>query len=51
LIRGALVGVSPSDPGTLIGAVLALSLVTLATGYVASRRALRIDPVELLRRD
>jgi putative ABC transport system permease protein len=51
LIRGALVGVSPSDPGTIVGVGLGLALVTLATGYAASRRALSIDPAELLRRD
>jgi len=51
LIRGALVGVSPSDPSTIVAVVLGLALVTLATGYAASRRVLRIDPAELLRRD
>jgi len=51
LLRGALVGVSPSDPLTLLGVVVGLALVTLATGYWASRRALTIDPAELLRRD
>ena len=51
LIRGALVGVSPSDPSTIIVVVLGLALVTLASGYIASRRVLHIDPAELLRRD
>ena len=51
LIRGALVRVSPSDPSTIVVVVLGLALVTLATGYIASRRVLRIDPAELLRRD
>jgi putative ABC transport system permease protein len=51
LIRGALVGVSPSDPRTLAGVVLGLAVVTLATGYAAARRVLTIDPAELLRRD
>ena len=50
LIRGALVGVSPSDVGTL-GVVACLALVTLATGYVAARRALGIDPAQLLREE
>jgi putative ABC transport system permease protein len=48
LIRGALVGVSPSDPATLLGVAASLTLVTLATGYVAARRVLRIDPARLL---
>jgi len=51
LLRGALVGVSPSDPLTLVGVAVGLALVTLAAGYWASRRALTIDPAELLRRD
>jgi ABC-type antimicrobial peptide transport system permease subunit len=48
LIRGALVGVSPSDPMTLLGVAVSLTLVTLATRYVAARRVLRIDPARLL---
>ena len=49
LLRGALVGVSPYDPATLLGAALGLAFVTLAAGYLAARRALAIDPAELLR--
>jgi putative ABC transport system permease protein len=48
-LRGALVGVSPADPVMLLGAALGLALVTLAAGYFAARRALAIDPAELLR--
>ena len=51
VIRGVLVGVSPSDPGTLLGVALALLLVTIATCYIPARRALRIDPAQLLRQD
>ena len=51
LLRGALVGVSPYDPGMLLGAGLGLAVVTLASGYVAARRALAIDPAELLRNE
>jgi putative ABC transport system permease protein len=49
LIRGLLVGVSPSDPLTLLGAAFGLLLVTMATCYLPARRALRIDPAQLLR--
>ena len=49
LIRGLLVGVSPSDPLTLLAAALGLLVVTMATCYVPARRALRIDPAQLLR--
>jgi putative ABC transport system permease protein len=48
LLRGALVGISPSDPLTLVAVSVTLTLVTLATGYVAARRVLKIDPAEVL---
>jgi putative ABC transport system permease protein len=51
LIRGLLVGVSPSDPLTLLAAGLGLLLVTMATCYVPARRALRIEPAQLLRQE
>jgi putative ABC transport system permease protein len=46
LIRGLLVGVSPSDPLTLLAAAVGLLLVTIATCYVPARRALRIEPAD-----
>jgi putative ABC transport system permease protein len=49
LIRGLLVGVSPTDPLALLAAALGLLLVTMATCYVPARRALRIEPAQLLR--
>jgi len=51
LIRGLLVGVSPSDPLTLVAAALGLLLVTMAACYVPARRALRIEPAQLLRQE
>jgi putative ABC transport system permease protein len=51
LIRGLLVGVSPSDPLTLLAAALGLLLVTMATCYVSARRALGIEPAQLLRHE
>ncbi|HYX82208.1 MAG TPA: FtsX-like permease family protein, partial [Gemmatimonadales bacterium] len=51
LIRGLLVGVSPSDPLTLLAAALGLLLVTMATCYVPARRALGIEPSQLLRHE
>jgi putative ABC transport system permease protein len=51
MIRGLLVGVSPSDPLTLLAAALGLMLVTMLTCYVPARRALRIEPAQLLRHD
>jgi putative ABC transport system permease protein len=51
LIRGLLVGVSPSDPLSLLAAALGLLLVTMAACYVPARRVLRIDPAQLLRHE
>ena len=51
LIRGVLVGVSPSDPLTLACVALGLLVVTMATCYVPARRALGIDPARLLRQE
>jgi ABC-type antimicrobial peptide transport system permease subunit len=50
-MRGALVGVSPTDPLTLVGVTSGLAVITLATAYVAARRVLTIDPAELLRKE
>jgi len=49
LIRGLLVGVSPSDPITLASVALFLVLITMVTCYVPARRVLKIQPAELLR--
>ena len=51
LIRGLLVGVSPSDPLTLLASALGLLVVTMATCYVPARRALGIEPAQLLRHE
>jgi hypothetical protein len=51
LIRGLVVDVSPSDPLTLLAAALGLLLVTMVTCYAPARRALPIEPAELLRHD
>jgi ABC-type antimicrobial peptide transport system permease subunit len=48
LLRGSLVGISPSDPLTLVVVSVKLALITLATGYVAARRVLKIDPAQML---
>jgi putative ABC transport system permease protein len=51
MIRGVLVGVSPSDPFTLLSVILGFTLVTLSTCYVPARRVLKIDPAQLFRNE
>jgi putative ABC transport system permease protein len=49
LIRGVLVGISPTDPLTLVAVGLGLALVALAACYLPARRVLDIDPARSLR--
>jgi putative ABC transport system permease protein len=51
LLRGVVVGVSPGDPVTLVGAATALSLIALAACALPALRAARIHPAEALRRE
>lgn len=43
--------VGTSDPGTMTGVALLLSACTLAASIVPARNAMRVDPVEALRRE
>jgi len=49
LIKSQLYGVEPSDPFTLVAAVLALLLVALGAAWIPARRATRVDPMVALR--
>ena len=51
LIRGVLVGISPTDPLTLAAVVASLGLVTMAACYVPARRVLGIEPAQSLRQE
>jgi putative ABC transport system permease protein len=49
LLAGELYGVSATDPPTFVAAGLLLFTVTLAACYLPARRAMRVDPVLVLR--
>jgi ABC-type lipoprotein release transport system permease subunit len=51
LIRGVLVGISPSDPLTLAAVAAGLELVTMAACYLPARRVMGIDPAQSLRQE
>jgi len=42
-------GISPSDPATLVEAIVVLTLVALLASYFPARRATMVDPVHALR--
>lgn len=48
-LRGLLFGVGPTDPAAFVVPVALIVLVALAACYVPARRAIRVDPVTLLR--
>ena len=51
LLESQLVGVSPYDPGVMIGAPLILTLIAAAASLLPARRAVAVDPVVALRND
>ena len=48
-IGSLLVGVSPSDPLTLISVAMLLAVVGLIASYIPARRAMNIEPLRALK--
>ncbi len=49
LLRGLLFGVHPLDPVALVGAAVLLALVAALACDLPARRAMRLDPLAVLR--
>ena len=51
IMQSVLFGVSPTDPTTLAGVTAVLVTIAAVASYAPARRAIRVDPVEVLRRE
>jgi predicted permease len=51
LVRGVLVGISPTDPRVFLGAAVFLATVAALASFVPARHATRVDPIRALRHE
>jgi putative ABC transport system permease protein len=51
LMASLLFGVSAADPLTFLAVLLVLTLAALAASYIPARRAMRVDPMVVLRHE
>jgi ABC-type antimicrobial peptide transport system permease subunit len=49
LLGSLIYGVQPTDPLTLITVTAVLAALALLASYIPARRAMRIDPIQILR--
>jgi len=49
ILSGFLYGVSPTDPLTIVGVAVVLTLVALLASYLPATQAMRVDPMVALR--
>jgi putative ABC transport system permease protein len=50
VLQAVTFGISPRDPGVLATVVGVLAVVVLLAGWIPSRMATRVDPLESMRR-
>jgi ABC-type lipoprotein release transport system permease subunit len=48
-LSSQLYGVTPTDPATYAAVAGAVALVTLIASYIPTRRAMKVDPIVVLR--